>query len=98
MTNCSHGKDSQSCPYHAADTSLGRTDASSKAVVMKPVIKPNRWWWPPDRKKAKLINILQQKCLNMKVQAQYDALKEVRTPTHDRYVLHPDGSITKVTL
>ena len=33
---------------------------------MMPVIKAKRWWWLPDRKKAKLANIVQQYQMNKK--------------------------------
>ena len=40
---------------------------------MKPVIKAKRWWWLPDRKKAKLLNQIQQHQMNLIRQQEIDA-------------------------
>lgn len=34
----------------------------------RPVIKAKRWWWLPDRKKAKLLNQVQQYMINQEIE------------------------------
>lgn len=42
---------------------------------MYAVIKPKRWWWPSDRRKAKMLNIVQQHYVNMEAQLKVYRMK-----------------------
>lgn len=46
---------------------------------MKPVIKAKRWWWLPDRKKAKLANKVMQYQMNKELESEWAKLHKMTT-------------------
>lgn len=61
---------------------------------MKPVIKAKKWWWPPDRRKARLANEIQQFVMNKERQ---DYIDEVQRSFRSQTVnikLNKDGSFS----